>query len=169
MPLNSNEARQAYDSLAATLREQGLEWVLEQVVSTISGGKPAPKEILVATFETTVSKNPEQEQGSIFSDYPTNSPRKRGRKEVRETTEPFTEQDELLILLDAIGHGLAVPAAFTAESFRILADTHVSVDEIVFASDRDIEPHIHSKAEALSLSHEASRLSVLLAEARRAI
>ena len=167
MPIAAEEARRAYDLLAASLRAENLEWVLGQVASTIAAGKPAPK-FLVMPSDTPFAK-PTDHDASLFSDFPEHTPRGRGRREERETTEPFSDQDELRILLDAIEQSLAVPAAFTAETFRTLGKSEAAIDEIMFASDREVEPHSHGWDETDSLASEGVRLSELLAEARRSL
>lgn len=96
MPLLDDEAATAYATLTATLRDMGLEWVLEQVADRVRQGKFVSKKVDV--FEAATRDANDRVPGV----------RKSGRKETRESIAPFTPQEALRILVDAVDQAIVV-------------------------------------------------------------
>ena len=156
--MNDAEIRESFNQLAATIRELGLDWLVEQVQDAIRAG------------QTTAREEPVQDSLS-------------GRK-LKVTADsltsvPFTAEQELQLLVGAIKHAVVdagrMEQALVAEFANEAEVAGVANADVVFVSDR---PEIPDLVVASARDLRAARLAALdalpalldalLAEAARA-
>jgi hypothetical protein len=100
MPIENEDATRVFGKLASALRENKLEWVLEQVNETIAAGKPAVKRVKAL------------ESGGDWRGVALRP----GREAEFRTTLEYSPQEQLEIVLRAIRQAVLV----TAEMERVV-------------------------------------------------
>lgn len=143
--MDEEEARSAYEGIAGMLQEIGLKWVIDQVEESISRGKTVAIEADASEF---------------IEDVPAGQ--RRGRRQMQKfvTTQPFSDTERLLLLLDAIGRIMALPQ-FEADVCKML-----ETDSVIFASEREGDDDCSMRSDSGQL---AETEQVRLRELRRQV
>lgn len=106
-----------FTEVANLIDEVGFGWILEEVRETIREGKPTSKQVL---------PRKQGADGNVYAPAVYDFQNKRSSKrEERASTEPYTEQEQLQILIDA-----------TKEAIRVTQETRSSV--AVFLKEADL-------------------------------
>lgn len=98
--LSDAEARNGYQRLIVTLSNSSLAWIVPQIQEEIAKGKVTTKPIRDISFRDTSYGVTE----SLFPEYniPARRTRKGSSKEIVSTSETYTDQEQLQVLLNAL-------------------------------------------------------------------
>ena len=127
--MNVEEIRRSYSELRETLARLGLAWVVRQVEETIRAGRSVEK-------ETRIFKDEEPlEQTATLWEQPV-AARRPGKPTLMMTSEPWSEAEQLLFLIQGVRHAIVQAAHVENEQLRLLR-TLGRVETVQFESDAD--------------------------------
>lgn len=126
--MDTGELNALYDQLLDITRELGLGWVAEQVTDEVQLGK-----ILRADFRTLQAER--HQNRLIEPDVRAWVPDKRGPKEDVLTIEPYSSEDRLLLLLDAVERAVVETAAMETHFFEYCGLASGDINSMQFYSE----------------------------------
>ncbi len=152
--LSDQEALTTFETIRDTLRSMGLDWVVQQVESTIALGKPRRRRL---------QKEDVREQvWPIVS--PKDATKSRGRPAEFIVAEEYLPRERLVLLADAIRAAVVQPAQFAASVLSSIPE-QMATSGVAFRPELESsEGFVVSPAEVLARSEAVQRLSSLLDE-----
>ncbi len=153
--LESKEAKEVYSSLSQIVSGEGLEWLLHDVRRQIELGKQSTKEIQVKSAV----------QG-YDADYP---PKRKGRPAKFVITQPYSEQEKLHLLIEAIEATSVGLSRGLLNAYEIIGGYLKNLDALGFAPDTEESEVKYVKRDLLEKRAAVFRLSELLLELKEAI
>lgn len=153
--LEPKEAKEVYRSLSQIVSGEGLEWLLHDVRRQIALGKQSTKEIQV---KSTV-------QG-YDADY---APKRKGRPAKFVITQPYSEQEKLHLLIEAIEATSVGLSRGLLNAYEIIGGHLKNLDALGFAPDTEESEVKYVKRDLLEKRAAVFRLSELLRELKEAI
>ena len=153
--LEPKEAQEVFRSLSQIASQEGLDWLLHDVQRQIDLGKQSTKEIQV---ESTVKG---YEAGYL--------PKKKGHPAKFIVTQPYSEQEKLHLLIEAIEAASIGLSRGIFDTFETIGWHLKSLDVLGFAPDTEESERIYVKRDLLEKKQAVVRLSELLQELKEAI
>lgn len=153
--LEPQEAADVYSELSKLARAQGLNWLLADVEGQIALGKQGTRDIEVTETALTL--------------YPDTFPQRRGRKASFVVTQPLTEREKLLLLveaLEAVSVGLSLGVLNTYET---ISEVRHDLQAIGFAPDAESAPVMSVTTEILERKDTVLRLGSLFRELKDSV
>jgi len=157
--LESKEAKEVYSSLSQIVSGEGLEWLLHDVRRQIELGKQSTKEIQV---KSTVQGY----DADYHADYP---PKRKGRPAKFVITQPYSEQEKLHLLIEAIEATSVGLSQGLLNAYEIIGGHLKNLDALGFAPDTEESEVKYVKRDLLEKKAAVFRLSELLLELKEAI
>ena len=149
--MEDQESSAIYDTLLATLRRVGLEWVTDQVIEEVRLGRTIERE--VETFKG--SRLPTDFIDVRSREY---SPQfRRGPKATFPVTEEYRPPERLKLVLDAIEQAVVNTVDMEHEVFDRLGTTLGINDGISFSIDEALGESIRLDPQLSALRFETSR------------
>ena len=158
--MNGNELDQLYDGLLDLLRTQELGWVADQVIEEITLGNTIQRNYRDLESERRAIK--------LFDiDVADASPVRRSSREDVFVTEPYSQEDRLRVLLDAIEEAVVHSGAMSVHLFDGITSDQNDISFIEFYSeDTNIEPVRIDRQSALARIEANARLKEQLRRLR---
>ena len=157
-----DEIQQLYDDLMELIRRLGLTWVADQVSEAISVGK------VVETDLRTLRNNLIGKDG--FTDFDEPEFLRSGPREDVLSTEEYTPEDRLRLLLDAIEESVVVTGSMEIQLIEGLITQGINVQGIEFYSEITDEVTMTIDRSRIQPLHETvTSLKELLDQVRQEI
>lgn len=146
--MSPSEATEVYESLIAMLKQLGLVWVVEQVSQEAASGRTITKTVSLQGEELT----------------PTGR-RRRQRVEFASTM-PYSPQERLHLLLNAVEHAVVGTLEMRRTTFEVLSATGAP-SEVKFVSETPpVEGHSYRRSDVETQARTVEHLRGLLKELR---
>jgi len=153
--LEPKEAKEVYLLLSQIVSGEGLEWLLYDVKRQIALGKQSTKEIQVK------SKVQEYDAEHL--------PKRRGRPAKFVITQPYSEQEKLHLLIEAIEATSVGLSQGLLNAYEIIGGHLKNLNALGFAPDTEESEVKYVKRDFLKKKAAVFRLSELLRELKEAI
>lgn len=153
--LSDTESSHVYEALSKFVRERGLDWILEQVAEQVRFGMEEKKSVRVG-------------RDDVWPETP-DEPRSRRSKVLFAATRPFTEQEKLRLLIDAIQQAVVNTTEMEA-SFREGLGT-LEVPRAGMLVREELNPKFIEISESPQVERRAGaqKLATLLGELREEV
>jgi hypothetical protein len=153
--LDTKEAEKVYNQLSDIIRKAGLDWLIADVTHQISMGKQGAKDIQV---ETTL-RSP---QGDYL-------PKRKGRKAAFIVTQPLTENEKLLLLIEALEAATVGLSLGIVNCYEIIGEDNNTIQSFGFAADTEVNESMHVDSEILKRKKDVVQLQDFLKELKEVV
>jgi hypothetical protein len=153
--LDSKQAQKVYHQLSGIIRKVGLDWLIADVTHQISLGKQGTKDIQVeSTFRSP--------QGDHL-------PKRKGRKAAFIVTQPLTENEKLLLLIEALEAATVGLSLGIVNCYQIIGQNNNKIKSFGFATDTEQSELMHVDSEILNRKENVLQLQELIKELKEAV
>lgn len=153
--IDPKQAEEIYNQLSDIIRKVGLDWLIADVTHQISLGKQGTEDIQV---EPTLRGS----QGEYL-------PKRKGRKAAFIVTQPLTENEELLLLIEALEAATVGLSLGIVNCYEIIGKNNSKIQTFGFATDTEGSEIIHVDSEILKRKKDVLQLQNLLKELKEAV
>ena len=153
--LESKQAKKVYDQLSAIIKKVGLDWLIADVAHQISLGKQDTQNIQVESTQ----RGPQGES----------VPKRKGRKAAFVVTQPLTENEKLLLLIEALEAATIGLSLGLVNCYEIIGQDNNNIKSFGFATDTVQAEITHVNSEILDRKDKVLQLNKLLKELREVI
>jgi hypothetical protein len=153
--LDPKEAEKVYNQLSDIISKAGLDWLIADVRHQISMGKQVTKDIQV---ESTLD--------SLLGNY---HPKRKGRKAAFIVTQPLTENERLLLLIEALEAATVGLSLGIVSCYEIIGKDNNKIKSLGFAPDTEVNELIHIDSEVLKRKKAVLQLKGLLKELKETV